>query len=256
VLEDELQPMFGLATKLLEQTERLLAAIRYCWRDSRVPLSARLFIALAPFYLAYPFDWRPDYLPGGFGDDAIVVPILLFIALIAIPRVVFQDARKAAALGIVCVGVSGVATCSQALDYESAPSSSPQISTPCPAVAHRHVVARVIRAQADHAIRANEPCRERRPSAAVVSDYFQFVGSDVGRQLITMLRFDARDSVRGPNAFLIIHGGQHQLYASEDDSAAAVAEAHSSSLKMPPRLAGGNFVASNIKELRPGRETC
>ena len=49
----------------MAQIEQFLQLIRHIWRDSRVPLLARIYLVLAPLYWINPFDFIPDLQPTG-----------------------------------------------------------------------------------------------------------------------------------------------------------------------------------------------
>lgn len=63
--------------------------------DARTPRWGR-FAALAAFiYVLSPIDFVPDFIPfAGWLDDFVIAPLLLSIALRAIPREVMRDAEE------------------------------------------------------------------------------------------------------------------------------------------------------------------
>lgn len=70
------------------------AALALALFDKRSPWTARLAAAAAIFYLIDPFDLVPDLIPVlGWLDDAIAVPLALWLATRLIPREVMADAR-------------------------------------------------------------------------------------------------------------------------------------------------------------------
>ena len=66
-------------------------------RDPRTQWLSKLLIGLAIAHLLSPVDITPDFLPVlGQLDDIILVPGLIWLALVIIPQAVKQDAREAA----------------------------------------------------------------------------------------------------------------------------------------------------------------
>jgi len=63
--------------------------------DKRTPRIGKFFLGLAIGYLFLPFDLIPDFIPViGLLDDAIIIPLLIYIALKLIPREIILDNRK------------------------------------------------------------------------------------------------------------------------------------------------------------------
>ncbi|MBE7561053.1 DUF1232 domain-containing protein [bacterium] len=63
---------------------------RVIYKDPRTPRRARFFFWLAFGYLALPLDLIPDFIPVlGHLDDVVVVPLLLRLALRAVPDEVY-----------------------------------------------------------------------------------------------------------------------------------------------------------------------
>ena len=64
-------------------------------QDKRTPKLGKFFLSLALGYLLLPFDLIPDFIPVlGHLDDAIIIPVLIYIALKLVPKEVVQDNRK------------------------------------------------------------------------------------------------------------------------------------------------------------------
>ncbi|NOS96106.1 MAG: DUF1232 domain-containing protein [Methylotenera sp.] len=56
---------------------------------------AKFFLGLAVGYLLLPFDLIPDFIPVlGQLDDVIIIPVLLYLALLFIPKAVIQSCRE------------------------------------------------------------------------------------------------------------------------------------------------------------------
>ncbi len=78
----------------LRQVRRGLARrvrfYRALYADPRTPRRARFFFWLALGYLALPFDLIPDFIPLlGHLDDVLIVPLLLWLAVRAVPDEVY-----------------------------------------------------------------------------------------------------------------------------------------------------------------------
>ena len=70
---------------------------RLVLKHPQTPWIAKLFLGLAVGYLLLPFDLIPDFIPVlGQLDDVIIIPILLYIALLFIPKIVIQSCREQA----------------------------------------------------------------------------------------------------------------------------------------------------------------
>jgi len=63
--------------------------------DPGIPKSARWLLTLAVGYALSPVDIIPDFIPViGHLDDAVVVPLLIFLALKMIPAEVIREYHK------------------------------------------------------------------------------------------------------------------------------------------------------------------
>ncbi len=64
--------------------------------DPRVPNAAKFLLGCAIAYLLSPIDLIPDFLPGiGQLDDLVIVPTLVLIALMMIPKGIVEECRHA-----------------------------------------------------------------------------------------------------------------------------------------------------------------
>lgn len=74
---------------------------RLVLKHRQTPFIAKLFLGLAIGYLLLPFDLIPDFIPVlGQLDDVIIIPILIYIALLFIPQSVIQNCREQVQLAI------------------------------------------------------------------------------------------------------------------------------------------------------------
>lgn len=82
--------------KLLgKQLKREFAVYRLVLKHPQTPWIAKLFLGLAVGYLLLPFDLIPDFIPIiGQLDDVVIIPVLLYLALLFIPKRVMQDCRE------------------------------------------------------------------------------------------------------------------------------------------------------------------
>ena len=66
-------------------------------RDPRTPLAAKLLAAFVAAYALSPIDLIPDFIPVlGFLDDALLLPIGIWLTLKFIPKPVLADCREKA----------------------------------------------------------------------------------------------------------------------------------------------------------------
>ncbi len=83
---------FRNLAKMLKREIRVWQLVR---KDPRTPRLARILLGLAIGYALLPFDLIPDFIPVlGHLDDAIIIPLLVYLALKAIPTEVIEDARR------------------------------------------------------------------------------------------------------------------------------------------------------------------
>lgn len=78
-----------------KQLKQELAVYRLVLKHPKTPWLAKLFLGLAVAYLLLPFDLIPDFIPVlGQLDEVVIIPILVYIALLFIPKTIIQDCRK------------------------------------------------------------------------------------------------------------------------------------------------------------------
>lgn len=77
------------------QLKRELAVYRLVLKHPQTPWVAKLFLGLAVAYLLLPFDLIPDFIPViGQLDDVVIIPVLLYLALLFIPQTIIQSCRE------------------------------------------------------------------------------------------------------------------------------------------------------------------
>lgn len=78
-----------------KQLKHELAVYRLVLKHPKTPWLAKLFLGIAVAYLLLPFDLIPDFIPVlGQLDEVVIIPILVYIALLFIPKTIIQDCRK------------------------------------------------------------------------------------------------------------------------------------------------------------------
>ena len=77
-----------------KQLKQELAIYRLVLKHPKTPWLAKLFLGLAIAYLLLPFDLIPDFIPVlGQLDDIIIIPVLVYLALLFIPKTIIQECR-------------------------------------------------------------------------------------------------------------------------------------------------------------------
>jgi len=238
----------------MTQIEQFLQLIRHIWRDSRVPLLARIYVVLAPLYWINPFDLIPDLQPTGHCDDVIIFCLLVVMALRLVPAAVFYDSRKAALLGrkAATFGMLYV-TVAGSIPWQGhtlhTPETSPAqilgsaILKDCSISAQSNELSAQVKTKAhshDH-----QHCRTGKFSASPYPS-----ASCVLTILMPMIVRSCHLFVDkyGALALMITRGGQYQLYASEDASAHILAENSQCLFHTPPQLAGGVFITQLLSD--------
>lgn len=89
-----LQKLKSLAAKFKQE----LAVYRLVLKHPQTPWPAKLFLGLAVAYLVMPFDLIPDFIPLiGQLDDLLIIPLLLYLALLFTPKALIESCREQAA---------------------------------------------------------------------------------------------------------------------------------------------------------------
>ena len=77
-----------------KQLKQELAIYRLVLKHPKTPWLAKLFLGLAIAYLLLPFDLIPDFIPVlGQLDEIIIIPVLVYLALLFIPKTIIQECR-------------------------------------------------------------------------------------------------------------------------------------------------------------------
>ena len=80
---------------LTRQLKQEFAVYRLVLKHPQTPWVSKLFLGLAIGYLLLPFDLIPDFIPIlGQLDDVVIIPVLLYVALLFIPKTVIQSCRE------------------------------------------------------------------------------------------------------------------------------------------------------------------
>ena len=86
-----LEKLKALAAHLKQEFE----VYRLVLKHPETPLIAKFFLGLAVGYLLMPFDLIPDFIPViGQLDEVVIIPILLYLALLFIPKHIIQSCRE------------------------------------------------------------------------------------------------------------------------------------------------------------------
>jgi uncharacterized membrane protein YkvA (DUF1232 family) len=80
---------------LAKQLKQELAVYRLVLKHPQTPWLAKCLLWLAVGYLLLPFDLIPDFIPIlGQLDELVIIPALLYFALLLIPHSVVQACRE------------------------------------------------------------------------------------------------------------------------------------------------------------------
>lgn len=80
-----------------KQLKADISALNLAYRDKRTPVYAKILPVLVVGYALSPIDLIPDFIPVlGFLDDAIILPVLIWLAVRLIPPEVMVDCRERA----------------------------------------------------------------------------------------------------------------------------------------------------------------
>ncbi len=75
-----------------KQIKRQLYVLYFAYKDSRVPLFAKIFTACVVAYAFSPIDLIPDFIPIlGYLDDVILIPLGIYFSLKLIPKPILEE---------------------------------------------------------------------------------------------------------------------------------------------------------------------
>lgn len=78
-----------------KQIKRELAVYRLLLKHPQTPLVSKVLLWLAVGYLLLPFDLIPDFIPViGQLDEVVVIPLLVYLAFLWIPKTLLQACRE------------------------------------------------------------------------------------------------------------------------------------------------------------------
>ncbi len=87
--------MFEKLKSLAAHLKQEFEVYRLVLKHPETPWIAKIFLGLAVGYLLMPFDLIPDFIPIiGQLDEVVIIPILLYLALLFIPKHIIQTCRE------------------------------------------------------------------------------------------------------------------------------------------------------------------
>ena len=90
--------MFEKLKSLTKHLKQEFEVYRLVLKHPQTPLPAKICLWLAIGYLLLPFDLIPDFIPVlGQLDDVVIIPLLVYIALLFIPKDLIQNCRNSLA---------------------------------------------------------------------------------------------------------------------------------------------------------------
>jgi uncharacterized membrane protein YkvA (DUF1232 family) len=83
----------GLKLKQIKDNAKKYAELcKLLYTDSRTPKISKIILWIAMGYALSPVDLIPDFLPViGYFDDAIILPVLLYLAIKSVPVNVYKE---------------------------------------------------------------------------------------------------------------------------------------------------------------------
>ncbi len=80
---------------ITRQLKRELQVYRLLLKHPETPFFSKILLGLAVGYLLLPFDLIPDFIPIlGQLDDVVLIPLLLYLAHLQIPKTLIQQCRE------------------------------------------------------------------------------------------------------------------------------------------------------------------
>lgn len=90
--------MFEKLKSLTKHLKQEFEVYRLVLKHPQTPLPAKICLWLAIGYLLLPFDLIPDFIPVlGQLDDVVIIPLLVYIALLFTPKELIQSCRNSLA---------------------------------------------------------------------------------------------------------------------------------------------------------------
>lgn len=87
--------MLSQLKKVAAQLKQEFEVYRLVLKHPETPLLAKFFLGLAIAYVLMPFDLIPDFIPViGQLDDLVIIPLLVYLALMIVPDAVVSECRK------------------------------------------------------------------------------------------------------------------------------------------------------------------
>jgi uncharacterized membrane protein YkvA (DUF1232 family) len=240
--------MFRLVQNLLNQLSGFVRMLSIIWLDVRMPLSARVLLVFAPLYWICPFDFNPDFLPGGYTDDLWIVAIVILIAMKLVPLAVLCDARKATAqavCGIICLGLTMMPSEHEA-NHPDAALNQNVISTTRHNVAYSQNVHETVAKCVSAAKELAAACGGIHQTGAPPRTFIKTAHRENEQHLPFPKMRIARVT---STSLLLARGGQFQLYGIDGDAALATPLLPVANLAqvmcLPSALAGGFFLTNH-----------
>lgn len=88
--------MFEKLARIYRSFKKEAQVYRRVLRDPQTPALGKFFLWFAVGYFFLPFDLIPDFIPViGHLDDALIIPLCLFIAFKLIPKELIEKHRRA-----------------------------------------------------------------------------------------------------------------------------------------------------------------
>ncbi|MDR1148842.1 MAG: DUF1232 domain-containing protein [Spirochaetaceae bacterium] len=89
--------MFAKLKEKSKQITRNLSILYIAYKRKDVPMPAKIIGAAAIIYALSPLDLIPDFIPVlGYLDDLIILPLLIYLSIIIIPKNIFEECKEEA----------------------------------------------------------------------------------------------------------------------------------------------------------------
>jgi len=78
--------------EIKNNAKKYIELCKLIYADSRTPKTAKILLWIAIAYALSPVDLIPDFIPViGYLDDMIIVPVLLYIAMRSVPKMLYIE---------------------------------------------------------------------------------------------------------------------------------------------------------------------